>query len=329
VSRWLDPPTGPPRAVGIGQITLDVHVRPDAPLTASAGGTCANVLAWLAWLGWSAHAVGLVGDENAGTFLIEDLTQAGVDCSALFRSSEVATPVVVQHTAPGVSSFSDRCPRCGAALPDVIAPAPCHVTGLPSRLPADVFFFDRDSPAALTLAHAYRAAGARIVYEPNYLGPEVPLAPCLALADLAKGSHATVPKLAEQARAAPIGWVIETLGSAGLRWATPGQDWQHLPALHLAPVIDPAGCGDATTAGILHASQRGASHPQALAFGQLLAAWNAAFPGARGGLAAVPRDEALDQLRRLATGQRFDPAPGHIPRFPPAPLFCRQCQTAP
>jgi fructokinase len=309
----------------MGQITLDVQLWPEGRLTAGAGGTCGNVLAWLAWLGWSAHAVGQVGSDEAGAFVRRELSLAGVDCSALLASPWGATPVVVHRFSSAGSSFDGCCPRCGAALPDVVALDPRHVATLPTHLPADVFFFDRDSEAALLLARAYRASGARIWYEPNYVGPEVPLAACLAVADVVKGSQEAVPELAELAREAGVPWGIETRGEAGLRWSSAGGEWQHQPPWGHAVVRDAAGCGDATTAGAIHAWHQGGTYEHALNFGQILAAWTAGFPHVRGGLDLLPRWRILDALQRLAAGESFDPAAAVPFSFRPAPPFCPEC----
>jgi fructokinase len=268
----------PASIVGVGQVTLDVHAWQPPPYSVCAGGTAVNVLAWLAHWGWRAEMIARLGDDPAGDVVCADLMRLGVNTQSIQRDRTVSTAVTVQEQTGLEPRFSQRCPRCGAALPDVADPL------LPERLPPTptVFFFDRDSPTALHLARLYRAAGSLVVYEPNYVGPEVPLAACLAVTAVLRCSAAAVPGLAEAATDVPL--VIETLGAEGLRWRWLDSDWRDIAAVRHEPVRDTAGCGDALTAALLDAWHHGADWATALERAVAVAAWSAGYEGARGAL---------------------------------------------
>jgi fructokinase len=266
----------------MGQVTLDVHAWQPPPYPLCAGGTVVNVLAWLAHAGWRTELIARLGCDPAGDVVVADLIGLGVNTQGIQRETTLATAVTVQEKIGLEPRFSSCCPRCGTALADVADP------GSPEMVPPTptVFFFDRDSPTALQLATRYRAAGSLIVYEPNYVGPEVPLAACLALTEVLRCSAATVPGLAEAASEVPV--VIETLGAQGLRWRERGRAWQHVPAWPVESLSDTTGCGDALTAALLQAWHDGADWPTALELAVAAAARSAQYEGARGALRSAP-----------------------------------------
>ncbi|MFQ3591890.1 MAG: PfkB family carbohydrate kinase [Gemmataceae bacterium] len=291
----------PPSIVGIGQVTLDVQAWGPPPYPLLAGGTVVNVLARLARWGWQTHLIARLGTDSAGEVLLADLLRAGVGCALITRDPQVKTAVMVQQSIGIEPRFSPHCPQCAADLPDVADPP------LPTALPEppQVFFFDRDSPTALQLAEMYRSAGSLIVYEPNYVGPEVPLERCLSLTHILKCSAVAVPGLAERASQVQVPLVIETLGAQGLRWRERGGIWQTLAAPTRLQVCDTAGCGDALTACLLEGWQRGLERRTALQQAMELAASVAQYPGPRGDLLTS------------------DP-----PASGPSALFCCGCRTS-
>jgi hypothetical protein len=91
-------------------------------------------------------------------------------------------------------------------------------------------------------------------------------------------------------------------------------------------IRDAAGCGDWTTAGFLHARAHRCDHWQSLRFGVALAAWNAAFVGARGGMYAADRATFREQVTAILGGNVIDPGEGREPLLDEAGAFCPACR---
>lgn len=316
----IDPPPQGTAIVGMGRMTLDVIVRDAALPRAQAGGTCGNVLAILAYLGWEAWPIADLGDDDPGRRFLRDLTRWGVRDDLIVTTAD-PSPVILHRIEGDRHSFEQRCPRCGGKL-RYYEPMPIElVRGVMGRLSsARVFFFDRDSDGALLVARHYRERDAIVMYEPNYVGPEVELAEMLAVTDVLKYAAGKLPGLGD--RVSGPGLVIETRGEEGLRYRRAGGAWHHLPAIAVPVVRDAAGAGDWTTAGFLHGREKGLAAGEALRLGQALAAWNCAFEGARGGMYAVSRERFREDVARLLAGERFDPGAGGEPRLDEAGAYC-------
>ncbi len=330
------PPPEPAVVVGTGRLTLDVVVKSgDATIRAQAGGTCGNVLTNLACLGWLAYPLTDIGTDEPGRRYLADLRRWGVRLDLLETYSDQQTPIIVHQIRNGEHAFSSECPWCGGRL-QYYEPVPLErVEQRLGRVPrADVFFFDRDSPGSLRLAHHCRQQAALVVYEPNYAGPESQLDEALAVADVLKYSRERLAGLADSRPIVGPSLVIETLGGDGLRYREwPSGTWQYLPAIPIPQVRDTGGSGDWCTAGFLHRLGRtfrtrtAEQVRDALRFGMALAAWNCAFDGARGGMYLVDRSTWQRDVRRLLSGEQFDPAAGAGPTTQlEAGLFCPHCQ---
>jgi fructokinase len=314
----------PPSAVaGMGRITLDVVISPGLPPRAQAGGTCGNVLANLAFLGWRSVPIARLGDDGPGRIVRADLARCGVDLSLLRLAPEETTPVIAHHV-PNV--FSCLCPFCGRRLPDFnpmpLADAEAALALAP---PCGAFLFDWDSPGSLLVARHFRQAGALVVWEPNYAGPEVDLAAALSVAHVVKCSAAELPGFAESAPA-EVPLVVETHGEAGLRYRHCGH-WHELPAFSISPIRDAAGAGDWVTAATIHVlAQTGVSDEgpvrEALRLGQAFAAYNCAFEGARGACYAVSRERLLSDVARMLSGSPVSPETDAAPALEGAGRFC-------
>lgn len=294
-----------PLIVGTGLVALDVVFRGTAqePVRRTVGGTCGNVLSILRYLGWKAVPLARLGDDRARALVVEDLKVWGVDTSFLSLEPERPTPIVVERlvrdaAGNAVHRFSWTCPCCGAWLPKYAPVNVGSVAEIAEELPAPtVFFFDRPSRGALKLAEAYRDTNTLIVFEPSAKGDADAFAPALALADVVKYSDqrfATLPK--HQPKNGRL--EIQTLGAQGLRFrvseARKVGVWQKQPALRSSVVVDSAGAGDWSTAGLLKRIAVGGREgfatltndeiAAALRYGQALASWNCQFEGARGGM---------------------------------------------
>jgi sugar/nucleoside kinase (ribokinase family) len=297
-----------PFAVGTGLVALDIVVSEDRLEAPShwAGGTCGNVLALLCYLGWRAAPVARLRDGEAATQLLTDLRQWGVDTEFVSLDDDGSTPVIVQwirRTPSGepYHTFSWRCPRCGARLPGYKPVLATDAEGLGGRLDSPrVFFFDRLSRGALTLARLCAELGAAVVFEPTSVGNPVLFREAWELADVVKYSHERLHDLPAEmeARTGPR-LQIETLGRDGLRYRlrVPGSqtcEWQSLDAIPAARLRDTAGAGDWCTAGLIHKlfpegaialeTADDSAIRDALRYGQALATWTCGFDGPRGGI---------------------------------------------
>lgn len=319
----------PPAVFGTGLLALDVVVGtdPDQTPVLAAGGTCGNVLAALAYLGWEAFPVARLNDDFASSIVRSDLQRVGVALDFAAQAPGAATPIIVQtirHDRRGVPThrFSVTCPCCGAWFPSFRAVTQDSALAIIDAV-ADavfggfesprVFFFDRVSRGALTLAHAFADRGALVVFEPVGVGDPKLFAEALSVAHVLKYSRERLPNLANRALPArsttrsnggqrgtrPI-VEIETGGAEGLRFRTThdrGAPWRILPAVPVPVLRDAAGAGDWCTAGFLATlgvagasgieSARTSDLAEALRVGQAAAAISSSFEGARGVMAAL------------------------------------------
>lgn len=240
----------PPRLVSTGFTALDVIMG--EPPRAAAGGTAANVAAAAAALGWSAEAVGTVGDDAAGRFVRNDLSRVGVDVRGLRLDVSWTTPVVLQESADDDHVWRFACPRCGTKFAKHRpSPAPAAAALATEGHAPDVFFFDRASLFAVSLARAWRALGALVVFEPSTPGRPHLFNQAVAAAHLVKYSAQRAPAFQERALAGGAA-VVRTAGAAGAAFRPAGSGrWTSVSALPAGHVVDTAGAGDWTTAGLL------------------------------------------------------------------------------
>lgn len=320
-----------PIAIGTGLVALDVVVGIDAKDSPRvyAGGTCGNVLSILGYFGWRSLPVARLGDEPADR-VFKDLERFGVDLKYAKLTPTAPTPIIVERIRRDSSgelyhSFSWSCPQCKSRLPGY-APVPAaaitpHLDELP---PAGVFFFDRVSRGAITLAKAAQAKGAIVFFEPSGVGEPRLFREALTLAHVVKYSQERMKTLGEWfddeagQPSAPL-LEIETLGRGGLRYRTrlPAdrtQDWRHVDAYPVPTLRDAAGCGDWTTAGIIDKIARNGlaglrrlpliTLASAVRYGQALAAWNCGYEGARGGMYHLSSDDLTHIADSIASADR-------------------------
>jgi len=325
--------------VGTGLIALDLVISadPQTPVQSWAGGTCGNVLSILAYLGWEAFPIARLNRDAAATRITEDLQRWGVHLDFVHSEPTTSTPIIVQEnhlsrTGVPKHKFTWTCPRCGNWLPS-FRPITRSVVddALDAAQGAQVFFLDRLSRAALTLAKHAADHGALVVFEPS--GRSDP-----KMFDEAV-SIAHIVKYADQRLSDAGGTMsddtatlleVQTLGSRGLRFRHKNQntasDWIELEAAPATEIVDTCGSGDWCTAGLL--SQVGASGhagfishttdtiAQALQHGQTLAAWNCGYEGARGGMYAEA--DAVLQVATLIAQSAADREPSPV-------LSCPAC----
>ncbi len=296
-----------PTIVGTGLVALDIVVGRDGRAHQFAGGTCGNVLTVLASLGWSSYPVARLSEDPAGDVVAADMVSWGVRADLLRLAPQARTPVIVQkihEDADGhpYHTFSWACRLCGSRFPGYQAVRLSAVPEVLARVPhPDVFFFDRVSPAALSLAQAYAKTGTLVLFEPSAVGEPRLFSAAMECAHVIKYSEERMRTLAawiaDSQRNPELIVEIETLGAAGLRYRVgpSARRWFQLGSYVVDHLRDSAGAGDWCTAGILNAIVRarasGCAFPRseikaALEVGQALAAWNCGFEGARGAMYA-------------------------------------------
>jgi sugar/nucleoside kinase (ribokinase family) len=299
-----------PRAFGTGLIALDLvmSASPDTPVRAWAGGTCGNVLSILAYLGWDSYPIARMNGDPASQRVKADMAAWGVKLDFAGCEPTAHTPIIIQEIRRGrdgapTHRFSWACPRCGQWLPgfkavtrpaiDIVAPHLEH---------AALFFMDRLSRAALSLAARAAEAGAVVMFEPSGRSDPKLFAEALQLAHIVKYAD---QRLSEAGGAMGAGSAtlleVQTMGAEGLRYRErltgEASAWLRLPAISAPQFVDSCGSGDWCTAGLLSKIARNGSGgtgawnstllAEGLRYGQALAAWNCAFEGARGGMYAV------------------------------------------
>lgn len=313
-----------PVVIGTGLVALDVVIADNLlsdPILC-AGGTCGNVLTALAFLGWESHPIARLRKDAASKRVMDDLKHWGVKLDFVTLSDSGSTPVVIQHIRRNDNDershrFSRRCPTCGNWLPWYKAVRAASVPDLTPRLPkADVFYFDRTSRGAVTLAQNARADGALVVFEPSSESEPNLLTEALSSSHIVKiASDRMSGNEAFRDATTPL-LLIETLGAGGLRYARGGRKrrrWKELPAFKVTELRDTAGAGDWCTAGII--SILGTLGPEAVegisetaleaAFrrGQAMAAWTCYYDGARGGMYSSAKLEFEQAIEDILKGK--------------------------
>lgn len=323
VSRSLSgTSTGNPVLVGTGFLALDLLYRNAAlnPTRRYAGGSFGNVMAILAYLGWKSYPVARLGTDTNARVVLNDLAEFRVDTKFVCRARTGATPLMVVRVVKKAdggfrSRFEWRHPRSGDRLPSY-RPLPKFVAAEVSpNLPnARVFYFDRAEPSSLLLATTMRERGALVYFEPSSCKDERLFTACGAVSDIVKYSAERIPQAPRSPDSPSPRLEIQTLGSEGLRYrlkegsAKPGP-WRTLAAQTTGEYKDSTGCGDWTSAGVLHRVGRGGrkgflrlsedSIVEALSFGQALAAVNAGFEGARGPMYALTSTALLARVAAM------------------------------
>jgi fructokinase len=294
----------PPRtAVCAGYMPLDIIDGGDR-VWRRAGGTAGNVAAILAFLGWKSSLAGRVGDDEAGSELLGDLHEAGVDSGLLQREAGAATNRLVHRIGVAHNRYLFTCPNCNQRLPRSRPLTLSQVEKIVSTISsADVYFFDRANAATVELAERYAASGALVVFEPSMPANAGLLQRALAAAAIVKSSDEHGPLPDQVCAPPPSGQLrVVTEGAAGVRFRLGRGRWKRLAAYSVPAVLDAAGAGDWMTAAIIDAlghRGRGIDNRaaiEALKVGQSLAALNCRLPGAR----ALAEGRTLAEVLHLA-----------------------------
>lgn len=341
-----------PRIFGTGLIALDLvmGLDPKLPVRSWAGGTCGNVLSILAYLGWDAFPIARMNGDPASDRVRADMSQWNVHLDFANCGPTAHTPIIIQEIRRGRDGkpkhkFSWSCPKCGQWLPSFKAVTIAAVeTVAPALENAAVFFFDRVSRAALTLASAAADRGAVVVFEPSANASDKMMTDAIDVAHVVKYSDQRLAGIQGIMRSGSATLVeVQTLGERGLRYRhrfgrTPS-DWLHLNSVPAPRMSDSCGSGDWCTAGLIAktavSGQQGLREGGAqavrsgLRYGQALAAWNCGFEGARGGMYSVKRDAFAGQIAFLQANQNNTAGDAVIKAEPDSLIDCPSCPPVP
>lgn len=298
-----------PRVVGTGLIALDLVISadPQRPIQSWAGGTCGNVLSILAYMGWDSFPIARLNHDAAAARVAADLERWGVHLDFVHSEPTMSTPIIIQEnhvSRAGVPrhKFTWTCPRCGTWLPSF---RPITRSAVDNALnaveDANVFFLDRLSRAALTLAQRAASRGALVVFEPSGKSDPKLFDEALQIAHIVKYADQRLSDAGgTMSNDTATLLEVQTLGSRGLRFRHKSEneapEWIELDAAVATDVVDTCGSGDWCTAGLLSrvgtagltgfTAHSTADVSEALQYGQTLAAWNCGYEGARGGMYA-------------------------------------------
>jgi len=299
--------------ISSGYIPLDL-ITPLNPIGDPfyfAGGTTGNVSSMLSNLGgWDVFPVAHLRDDKIGDIIYQDLSSWGVNTKFIYKDALGSSPIIIQH-----NEFSDKlgqacrhkfdihCPNCGQLLPDFQSISSKTVSQILEHLPKpDVFFFDRVSPAILTLARWASEQGALIFFEPFEVrkGREDIYVEAIEIAHILKYSSEQKKFFGDLLLSNRGGLLeVETLGDKGLLFGLRKDvqsqfEWKKLPIYNPPQLIDAVGSGDwCSTFLIAGVGRHGFEGFKtlniqdielALKQGQAAAAWNCQFLGARGSM---------------------------------------------
>ncbi len=289
-----------PVSMGTGLIVLDIVINGKKQSCPSfgIGGSCGNVLTILAYLGWSSYPVASIGKDLASKIILKDIREWGVKTDFIYSDETKQTPIVVeriQEENKNTHVFEFKCPYCGSALPRN-RPVPLRlIFEISKKMPdVQVFYVDRVSKSALTLAKLQKQRGALIVFEPHRIYRNKLFREFFDVAHIVKYSAQQICEIPFER---DVLLEIQTLGNKGLRYKLNNRkdknnDWKTIESIDAPVIIDTAGAGDWCSAGIIHFLGRSGieSFQEAsmeevesvLKFGQRMAALNCAYEGARG-----------------------------------------------
>ncbi|MEP6629089.1 MAG: PfkB family carbohydrate kinase [Lapillicoccus sp.] len=298
-------PRGPRPVVVVGDVGLDVLVRPDRPVARGddtpsrtrlvPGGAGGNTAAWLAASGIPVALVSRVGDDDAARAARRPLEAGGVVCRFV-TDPDLSTCIVVVVVEPdGRTMLPDRGANAALCPADLdlggAARAAAEAGGLDPdarphlHLSGFVLLDARSRPAGLAALDEARRSGWTTSVDPQAASHLDTVGAATFLAWVS-GVDLLLPNAPEAAALGGDRVMLEaarevavSAGPQGARWLSPTHTWEVA-----APAVsggDATGCGDAFDAGVLAAWTAGAGPQECLARGVRLGSAAAGREGAR------------------------------------------------
>lgn len=304
--------------VGTGLLALDIILNgnPSTPPKFHVGGSCGNVLTILAYLGWDTYPIARLSRDTHSKKLLNELKNCRVNTKFITRSVDGSTPIIIHRitkNAKGqpIHRFEFKEPETGNWLPRFKPVLNSNVTKIESILPkAEVFYFDKISRSAIELAKLNKEKGALVFFEPSSIKNIKMFNECLEVCDIVKFSQDRISNYSELFPVQRTMLEIQTTGKDGLIYRfgkhIKSRKWKKLSGYMITDLIDSAGAGDWTSAGIIlrfgKQGRRGflrkkeASIKEGLDFAQRLGAINCFFEGARGAMNNLNQKQISDLL---------------------------------
>ncbi|GAA4149434.1 hypothetical protein GCM10022217_01320 [Chryseobacterium ginsenosidimutans] len=253
--------------VGIGLVALDVVVEKNSEIKPLlyAGGSCGNLMCILSYLGYDTYPIARLAKNKATEEILNDFESCGVKTELIFKGNDGSTPIIIQRISKSkeglpIHKFEFKNPENGKYLPSfkpVLAKTIDYF--YEKKASCDFFFLDRISRSSIELAKLYKKNGAIVVLEPSSLKIENQkiIEELSEFVDILKFSNDRIPEFKSIFREGLFPLEIETLGKNGINYRVNrnikdfDSNWKHLSSFNLVNIIDSAGAGDWTTAGLI------------------------------------------------------------------------------
>ncbi len=309
--------------VGTGLVALDIILNDNKktePII-TAGGSCGNVLTILSFLGWESYPIARLDTTEATQLILEDLEENNVNVSLVSQKENGSAPIIIHRILTDKYGnpkhrFEFRSPKTGKWFPNFKPVLSKMVTELQPNIPkADFFYFDRLSRSSIQLAEINKENGAAIFFEPSSISNEKMFAEALSIADIIKVSDERFPDYKDRFPSSNANLEIITKGSQGLEFRCKGNEWIHLEPIKLEGLVDSAGAGDWSSAGIMKKlciigmEIQNLNNEEILGilnYGQKLGALNCLYVGARGLMEYVNKQELDELVEMLEIKPKFN-----------------------
>jgi sugar/nucleoside kinase (ribokinase family) len=289
---------------------MDIPLRPVSPAAFeqdhnridisvwTTGGDAANVAVTLARLGVGASLCGLVGKDAAGDFVVNHISEYGVDTRAVARHPSLGTGVSYILIEPGgerhflVSSTINDELDCSHVPDETIRDADIVYLG------SAMCMHNMDHGGSAALFKRAHELGKRTMCDfsggEQYSGGEALklLEPMLREADCILPSYleavkltgeTELPRIRDRLSGFGIKLLVIKLGSEGA-YITDFKYERRVPTFEEFKPVDTTGAGDSFVGGFIRGTLEGWNPETAACFGSCVASFNVAKVGATGGV---------------------------------------------
>lgn len=316
--------------IGIGLVALDVVMEKDNDVEPElyAGGSCGNVLSILSYLGFNTYPIARLGNNKATEEILNDIKIWGVKTDLILKGDDGSTPIIIQRLSIGrdgtpIHRFEFRDPDTGKYLPSFKPVLAKSIEDLYNKKAVcDFFYLDRISRSSIELAKLYKKNGAIIFFEPSSLKVDNSslINEIIEIVDVIKFSSDRIPNYKSIFAKSRIPVEIETLGKEGINYRInldgSSDSWKNIPSFNMSKIIDSAGAGDWTTAGIIKAliennitsvnQIKFNTFENILIYGQALGTISCLFKGARGMMYNVPSSDLIFMANNLIANNKSE-----------------------
>lgn len=296
ISDAVNQDAQPARILGVGIATLDLihqvaeYPAEDDEVRALArvrrrGGNVTNTLAVLAQFGHACAWLGTLAEDDAATFILEDLRARGIDTRLVRRIPDAATPLscitLSRATASRTIVHYRDLRELDAEDFAQVALAPLHWLHLEGRHPHEsarmIARARRERPE---LPVSVELEKHRPGIEMLYQGPQL----LLIARAFAQTAGCSDPRafLREMLARTSAELCVLAWGEQGAWFMRRDGEPCHVPAWTPAQLIDTLGAGDCFNAGVIHGLLQGLSDAQAVELATRLAGFKCAHDGLDG-----------------------------------------------